>query len=67
MTKNEKIERAKSLTANLTVEYMKNWLVENANNFSDEIMLVSEWILEALESRMPEKEFVSFCSELEAM
>ena len=67
MTKNEKIERAKSLTANLTVEYMKNWLVENANNFSDEIMLVSEWILEALENRMPEKEFVSFCSELEAL
>ena len=67
MTKNEKIERAKSLTANLTVEYMKNWLVENANNFSDEIMLVSEWILDALEKRMPEKEFVSFCSELEAL
>lgn len=67
MTKNEKIERAKSLTANLTVEYMKNWLVENANNFSDEIMLVSEWILEALENRMSEKEFVNFCSELEAL
>ena len=67
MTKNEKIERAKSLTANLTVEYMKNWLVENANNFSDEIMLVSEWILESLESRITEKEFVSFCSEIETL
>ena len=67
MTKNEKIERAKNLTANLTVEYMKNWLIENANNFSDEIMLVSEWILDALEKKMPEKEFVSFCSELEAL
>jgi len=61
----ENIEKAKNLVAKLDVEYMKNWLIENANNFADEMMLVSEWILSELESRMPEGEFIAFCGNLE--
>ena len=50
------IEKVQTLTAKLTLQDIKEQLMNPSLDFQ-----VSEWLMDELESRITEEEFISFC------